>query len=121
MRKNSPKGSAVGREVIGGNQGADHGEQGVAVEQLSIRGLPISCAEYEGDGCVQHRISPITLRELVGAEITLQIEKVDAVQKRDGYFDGLDRPPALCDMDHIVEHRSQHSWIQLRVRESMPG
>ena len=121
MRQNSPQGSAIGREVIGDNQGTDYCKQGVAVEQLSIRGLPIGCAEYEGDGCVQHRISPITLGQLVGAEIALQVKEVNAIEERDGYLDGLERSPSLCDMEHIIEYRSQHSGIQLRVRESMPG
>ena len=111
MRQNSPQGSAIGREVIGDNQGADHREQGVGSEQLSIRRLPLGCTEYHSDGCVQHRISPIALGELVGAEIALQVEEVDAIKERDGDFNGLERSPSLCDMEYIIEHRSEYSWI----------
>ena len=107
--------------MIGDNQGADHREQGIASEQLSIRRLPIGCTECHSDGCVQHRIPPIALWELVGAEIALQVKEVDAIEERDGYFNGLERSPSLWDMEYIIEHRSQHSRIQLRVRESMPG
>src|SRR5512134_124914 len=121
MRKNGPQKSAVGREVIGDNQGADNREQGVASKQLSVRRLPIGCTECHSDGCVQHRIPPISLGELVGAEIALQVKKVDAIEEGNGYFNGLERSPSLCDMEYIIEHRSQHSRIQLCVRESMPG
>ena len=111
MWKNCPQESAVGREVIGDNQGAGHREQGVASKQLSIRRLPIGCAEYHSNGCIQHRISPIALGELVGAEIALQVEEVDAIKERDGDFNGLERSPSLCDMEYIIEHRSEYSWI----------
>jgi hypothetical protein len=48
---------------------------------------------------------------LVGAEIALQVEEVDAIKERDGDFNGLERSPSLCNMEYIIEHRSEYSWI----------
>ena len=90
--------------MIGNNQRAGYREQGVAREQLSIRRLPIGCAEHDGDRSVQHRIAPIALGELVGSEITLQVKEIDAIEERDRYLDSLERSPSLCDVEHIVEH-----------------
>ena len=58
---------------------------------------------------VQYRVPPIALGELVGPEIALQVEEVDAIEQRDGYFNDLQRSPSRCDMEYVIKHRSQHS------------
>ena len=121
MRKQDSERTSVGSQVVDQDQESNHRQHHVTREKLLVRRLPVGHPERDRDRRIECRVTPVASRELVGPQISLEVEVVHTVQPHDPQPYELNAPPMFSDVQNVIQHRPENGRVELRVCKSMPG